>query len=266
METKFRPIPVTILDLLAILLPGFVWLVLLTTTFQILLPGGTATSPVPVWEGVGALMKGLDSWFAVLTIVFASLLIGYIIKPWAMTISNVLGKPFFILTRYGWPPWKKTKFPYRRLNFPYKAIHGDSYSYKKLIQLLRVKIDCDPESLSGSAPFSVAKRYLRLTAPALWEECERMEAEVRMTATLFLASLYSVVVSFLTLAFKYRSLQTLSWLVLSIVALLLLGRSVNVLRVREVSYTYLNAIIAIKCLPQDQPNASTASAEVNTEA
>ena len=250
METKFRPVPVTILDFLGILLPGFVWLILLATTFEVISSqdDNRAVSPITTWEKMTSFVKGSDTWFAPFSLVVISLLIGYLIKPWAMVVGGALSKYLFKIGRY-------RKFPVKQMKFPYPAIHGDKVYYKEVSKLLKERLGCAPEELFGSATFAVAKRYLRLTAPTLWEESERMEAEVRMSGAMFLAALYSVVLSGSVLIFQYDFLQapdrkaTWLWLALSVVAALVLGQSVNMLRVREVGYTYTNALVALNFVP-----------------
>jgi hypothetical protein len=77
-----------------------------------------------------------------------------------------------------------------------------------------------------------------------------MEAEVRMTGTIFLAFLYSLILSVVTLFLQLQShlpnvpkLGTGLWLIASIVGAFFLGISFNRLRVQEVSYTYLNLLL-----------------------
>ena len=120
--------------------------------------------------------------------------------------------------------------------------------------------------------FAAAKRYLRLIAPSLWEESERMEAEVRMSGAMFLACIYSFILSTVTLFIQNLRVvqsngqrETWCWLVISIVASLILGFGFNRLRVREVAYTYMNALIASGCNPLLKPPNSANRGDSNAE-
>ena len=72
-----------------------------------------------------------------------------------------------------------------------------------------------------------------------------------MTGALFLACLYSTLLGAITVLLSYvgttdtsKRMETWCWLFLSIIIGLVLGFSFNRLRLREVGYTYLNALIA----------------------
>lgn len=250
METKFRPIPVTILDLLAVLLPGFVWVVLLVITSQLLLDGQSPliNSPTLTLRELGTKGGAEISWLPViLCIIVASLLIGYSLKPIAMRLAEMLSVIFFKRQK------KYREIPLRKLKYPFKEIYKDTDYYRQICALIRENLKCSPEELHGHQPFSAAKRYLRLMAPTLWEESERMEAEVRMTGMLFLAALYSAALSgsilFLQAFGRFQNSfqrNLVVWFALSILMTLILAESFNYLRVREVGYTYINALIASK--------------------
>lgn len=86
-----------------------------------------------------------------------------------------------------------------------------------------------------------------------------MEAEVRMTGVLFLAACYSSALSVFALVLQLshvvlnvNKLGTFYWLVISVVAAFVLSQGFNHLRVREVGYTYVNALIASEFQKRNQ--------------
>jgi len=57
-------------------------------------------------------------------------------------------------------------------------------------QLVERQIECPWQDLPARRTLSAAQRLLRVLSPALLEECERREAEVRMIGSLLLASVF----------------------------------------------------------------------------
>jgi len=245
MEPKFRPIPITVLDFFAILLPGFVWFILIVTSLEIVLNSKPINSPIDAWQTIAAATRQNDVWLGLISLLVVSVLIGYIVKPLAMFTSQSLTIYFFKLSA------STRNIPRDGLRFPYDGVYINTEYYKRVNEFIEQLIRCSPEKLPGSKLFGAAKRYLRLAAPSLWEESERMETEVRMTGALFLASLYSALLSAIAVSLSYvrfsdpsKRIETWCWLFLSLVTAFVLGFSFNRLRLREVGYTYLNALIA----------------------
>ncbi len=111
-----------------------------------------------------------------------ALLIGYLVKAISSTPVEYLAHP----------PNLWNKFIFQRLSrdelFPYTARHRD-HSYFSIVQALvaRAAEHYKPD-LPGYQPFEAIKRLLKLRAPAMWEEAEQKEAQVRLLASLFLVS------------------------------------------------------------------------------
>jgi hypothetical protein len=260
MEPQFRPIPITILDLLAILLPGFVWLVLLCATLQILMHGQVPVinSSFTAWERFASVAGQSSSWVAASILVTLSLVVGYALKPVAMRVAGLLAEPTF---RFGHDIPRG--FDCDRL-FPFAGLYQDTE--QKVSTLLKTKVGCPPRILPGHHPFASAKRFLRLNAPTLWEESERMEAEVRMTGVLFLGACYSLLLSGGTLVFQFtrwvsnvNRLGTFYWFIASLLAAFVLSQGFNHLRVREVGYTYINLLMACGCQAGNETSKSQPS-------
>jgi hypothetical protein len=253
MDAQFRPIPITILDFMAILIPGSVWLTLFLITSQFITIGYSyiINSPLDSLQNFSLKRDSEISWLPIiLSFILVALLIGYILKPIAMRSAEIISAIFFRINK------KYQKIPLAKLRFPFKEIYEQTDCYKQTCTLIEEGLGCSPEVLPGHQPFSAAKRYLRLTAPSLWEESERMEAEVRMAGVLFLASLYSVglsgIVIFVSWLGKLQEVHWWNmwlWFTLSVLAMFILAEGFNRLRVREVGYTYVNALIASKYQP-----------------
>src|SRR4051812_35678364 len=114
MEAKFRPIPITILDFLAILLPGFVWLLLIDATLQVFLffRDSTNVSPVSAWESIVSSTKQLDPLIVTVSLVIVSLIVGYSIKPIAMATAE-------FLTQWSFKFQDRNGLSVREMQFPF---------------------------------------------------------------------------------------------------------------------------------------------------
>ena len=100
----------------------------------------------------------------------------------------------------------------------------------------------------------------------MWEESERREAEVRMAGVMYLAFFFSFLLSAIVLMLpSYHGGDTGSvwgWLVLSAVGIIVAGESFSLLRVSEVGYTYLNMLVACKCLSPAEESKSGVTSKV----
>jgi hypothetical protein len=154
-----------------------------------------------------------------------------------MNLAGLFSRPYFWLR-------KETRSAgWRSLKFPYPSLHAGKPYFQKVRDVLKASTGLeDIESLPGRQPFSTAKRYLHMVAPPLWEESERMEAEVRMAGALFLAALYSAGLHLVL--WIGGSPSAGRWTVFSLLAAGALAFGFNTLRTREVGYTYLNLLVA----------------------
>ena len=83
-------------------------------------------------------------------------------------------------------------------------------------------------------------------SPACWEECERLEAEVRMNGAMYLAALFSFFLSAWAIILIHAYWQELiSWMIASIISSLVLLAAFMHMRDREVFYTYLNTLLVL---------------------
>jgi hypothetical protein len=257
MEEKFKSIPLTILDILGIFIPGSVWLVLLVTTFrlnsEVTIEDGI--SPLTSCKTIGLFFQDLNSpLLAALVFIVASLLIGYTIRPIAMGLAEWFSLPFqkFHNTTWG--------FKLNELKFPFTKLFEKEPYYQKILTIVENVTGCKKESLPRHPPFSAAKRYLRLISPSLWEESERREAEVRMVGGVLLAMIYSLILSLIVIILQYiKPIQFHDktsiwfWLVVSFVAVIILSLGFCRLRYGEVANTYLNTLIAYRHFVRNEP-------------
>ncbi|WP_133513024.1 hypothetical protein [Candidatus Thiosymbion oneisti] len=204
-----------------------------------------STTPKSAWLRIVAVQNDGGTWLGPLAIVFAALVIGYSLKPLSMQIAQQLSKYAFKIPR------RTRSFEIRDMVFPFDAFFSSKEYHSKVTSLMTRLLSLDPVSdLPGKVPFSSSKRYLRLLSPMLWEESERMEAEVRMIGGLFLASVYASVLSLTVVvsdALRFRdvpSLETCVWLFTVFFVTLVLGIGFNRNRLHEVEYTYMNVLLA----------------------
>jgi hypothetical protein len=243
MKTDFRPIPVTILDFLGVLLPGWVWLFLISATIDFIFTGGA--TPGSAWIRIGSIQSQGGTWLGPLAAIFSALIVGYSLKPISMLIAQRLSKVFFKFSS------NTRTYAGRDMVFPFTAYFSSKTYYPKVNSILMRVCGIETETaLPGKAPFSPAKRYLRLLSPILWEESERMEAEVRMIGGFLLASVYTNLLSCMVVLMSIAKTQALPhisewlWIVITFVATFLLGIGFNRTRLHEVEYTYMNMLLA----------------------
>lgn len=248
METKFRPIPITILDFLGILIPGYLWLILLLKTYDSLTkPSARVTGVLEAFSRLAQTAATGGSWLGPLSIIFAALAIGYAIKPIALRAASPLTKPFHILMR------ECRGTSWRNMNFPYGGYFEGTPYYDKVCQILANITEVNPKDFPRVGTFAGAKRYLHASAPSLWEESERMEAEVRMLGALFLAAVYSLVLHAALWVAGFG--QGPAWMIFSVLASCVLALGFNIVRFREVAYTYVNVVLASGIQKNTRPGA-----------
>lgn len=260
MEEKVKSIPITVADVLGYLVPGLIWLLLIVTAFAAYDLKGTGTSAIApptqkipllmAWERLDQFAAGNSSVLVVTAIVLGALLIGYVLKPVATTLTTYLIWPFVclfydsglgVLILYG----KTVKFPFDLTN---RGKHYHTLTKKKM----EVLLGCQAVELDGSNLFHSCRRYLWINAPVLSEIADRREAEVRMFATLYLGALLSLVLSLATLVMWWSAdgvnlPQAWAWLGGSLLAAALLAHGFFRMRTAEVSAVYHSTLVTMAC-------------------
>jgi hypothetical protein len=245
METKFRPLPLSIIDFFGVVVPGFLWLILLVTATDMIRGTARSATPATGWRHDSHAVQASGEWLGPLVLIFLSFVIGYAAKPRAMALATRLGT---VLIRNSDRRFRELGV--REVRFPFRQLHEGSEYYKAILKLATLATECDVRELPGPQPFTVAKQLLRLTAPALWEELEHREAEIRLLGVTFLAAVFSIGLSAAEIirqvAFYGRVTdEPLLWFIASLAAAVFLGYGFGYLRIREVDHAYINALIAV---------------------
>lgn len=187
MESKFRPLPLSLLDLTAIMTPGMLWVVALCFMVSLIQDSGWFGDLSWKLGDISSWLFGVAGpWARVMEFSLLSVILGFGQKPVAMWLG---GKLVLCLRRF-WPGHFSRG---AELKHPFRALHSKFAYYERLRKELGEQLGMSPQLVSklpGAAPFSAAKRYLRLRAAPLWEECERIEAEVRLLGGVFCATAF----------------------------------------------------------------------------
>lgn len=146
METKVRPVPITIMDILGALIPGFMWLFLMIATYISIgnISYATKVSPhIETWQKISDFIQTQNIWFATVAVISVSFLIGYLWIPLAMPWAT---KTVMIL-------WKRDKdikaIPLEKLEFPFDVIFENTEYYKEVSKRMESMINCSPKSYTG---------------------------------------------------------------------------------------------------------------------
>lgn len=241
MEAKFRPLPLSIIDFFGVVVPGFIWLVLLVTTSGVLTNDAAILTPIDGWREIANVARASGEWLGPMAVVFVSFVIGYAWKPKAMSIATLIGRPLIRLA-----DWRFKGVPLEEVLFPFKVLHAGEPYYALVVRMTSRRVKCNVEGLPGPQPFTAAKHLLHLIAPSLWEDLEHREGEVRLLGVTFLAAIYSFVLGMFAFAINRHQgvAGSIAWLLTSAVAAIVLGQGFGHLRVREVDYTYIFALLA----------------------
>jgi hypothetical protein len=242
MKPTLRPLSLTIVDILGTFLPGVAWFLLFLLFFELIFGNnfGPDFSPLGVIQGY--IMKiHTEQTMRLVIIIILSSIAGYISKPFSMTIAERLSVIFSFKTI--------SKIKNKSLKsylFPYPAIFEDKAYFIEITNIVKQHSGVSYENLPGSEPFTFCKRFLKVISPELWEESERLEAEVRMLGSFFLVCFFSTSLSIFFALFKDISGKLFSeWVVISGLLTLFLSIGFRKRRQKEVAYTYLNTIIGV---------------------
>ena len=88
MESKFRSLPLSIIDFVGVIIPGFAWLVLIITANAMLSLSHNAATPVAAWTTMSDAVQGANGWIGGLMLAICAIVIGYVAKPKAMHLAS----------------------------------------------------------------------------------------------------------------------------------------------------------------------------------
>jgi hypothetical protein len=255
MTPPLSPLRLSIVDFLGVFLPGAVWALLMITTLEVLgwtefssdaTPFSTARRLLDVSQEPPAGPKfGLPFYTG---LALFSLLLGHLVKAFsarpaewiAFHFKRTFSKEFRLACG-------KNTADYR---FPYPAAYRGEPYFASLSEIVKRRLGHNYEQLPGYQPFESCKRLLRAYAPALWEEAQQREAQIRFLVSLSLAALYSTILSIAAMvaaALKGRGIaEALAWFIVSTLVSVLLSTTLWTRRHREVEDVYLSTLIADK--------------------
>lgn len=283
MSPTFTPIRLTIIDFLGVFLPGMVWTILFFTLREMVSPQWNIkpTDPLKVAFFIATLPKELSGheygapFYVGLALL--SILIGYFNMAlstypaeWiSIRVSSVIRKikaSFINLFKCFWKIKKNQETQETQEikdNFPYQKYYEENkkFLYSSIKKIVNAELQIQEESdnvkiekLASYEPFEICKRLLKIRQPVLWEEAQYREAQVRMLASLLLASLFNLILS--TLAIKEEP----SWMFTSLVITIIIGQTFRNRRFREVEDVYISTLLVRNSVP---PSSNSNSDKIN---
>ncbi|HEX4965661.1 MAG TPA: hypothetical protein VF173_32925 [Thermoanaerobaculia bacterium] len=283
MNPDLSHLRVTVVDLMGVFLPGVIWTILIATLQESVSQSSAGVSPISVAQEFLAPGRGVG--FYIVSSVLA-LIVGYVAKTIAIPPSERLarlldGRVARLFHRPGRPlkapsaerlqagdetAWTKAlRLGYENLassdyQFPYHAIHSAAQNvhyYGKILELVEARLGLKWNWIPRSQLFASCKRMLKLHAAPLWEDAEYREAEVRMLASLFLAALFSLMLT--AVQYVFGGVFNSNWAVASLAATVLLCFAFRARRCREVESVYFAFLSALPLIPITMEEAGEAS-------
>ena len=254
-----RGVNVTIVDLIGALLPGLVWFVLLATAVSLATTPGSIS---PISSINGLLERGSDDGLAFYSgVVLVSILLGWVIKVSVIDAADRLCASSIWLAHRLWHHWldvrskqrhelkvricKHTDLDHCRVSdvrFPYNTIVRKEYGevFQAVTELATDRLGGPAMRAPGQQPFDGCKLALRRLDPGCRDDADRVEAQVALLGSLFIASLFSLV---LAIAVRFFGQPwSWRWIAPSVIAAAFLGYTFRKDRRAEVTKIYLMAL------------------------
>jgi hypothetical protein len=277
MRPTLQSVAVTIVDVLGVFLAGAVWLVLGWAVCRRLAFMPAAVGSLPGLLGIDCAPNTSPSGFGYAAFVAMAFIVGYVANTFCVGAAEYLAFPSRWIkcwrTKHAFPAEKrvirftkmvcgclvsrglklyfKESLPHPAaapcescpFSYPYDDVHRDKPYFHTLATLIAEATDLESMALPATQPVSGCRRLLKMATPPLWAEVERYEAEVRLLASLFVASMVVLLANFRPSSRVVQWRGSWHWPFL-IVVVLLLGIAFHKARRREVRYVYLNALLA----------------------
>lgn len=136
MEAKFRPIQLSLIDFFGVLVPGFVWLILLVTFAQMFEASVRPITPLTAWRSTAQTVETSGTWIGPVAVAFLSVLIGNVVKPQAMSLATWLALPLLRRDR-------RFKGASRSAcEHPYALLHEGREYYRKVWKIITDVTGC----------------------------------------------------------------------------------------------------------------------------
>jgi hypothetical protein len=207
MTSRLTALRLSIVDFLGVFLPGALWGVLILTTVRML--GWTMSGMTSVLLGSTPEDGGRVNVGGVFYVGFVilSLLMGYVVKSFSARPAERVA---FSLRWLFSPELRKhcrdPKVKPEHFRFPYRALYQDKSYFPSIARIVQDRTGQPKwEDLPGYQPFEACKSFLKVYAPALWEEAQRREAQSRFIVSLSLAALYSTVLALIAVVTAWRA-------------------------------------------------------------
>jgi hypothetical protein len=221
MTPKFRPVSVSVISILGVFLPGLIWAALLLLALDRL----NLLREAGAYIASFGLRPETQTWTFTGGYITISIVIGASVRPHAMRLAESLARPLALTQA------RRSRRPQSDFMFPYRYDNERTPVYPIICKRAEEILGCPLSPLSRYEPFNTCKRILRVISPTLWEELEYAEAESRMAAGLFLASIAAVVLSML---------PPTRWALITVPLACLLGRGFRRYRELDAKCGYLN--------------------------
>ncbi len=216
---------VSIVDVLGIFVPGFLLLI------GIVIFPSVSSDLLKEWPTWTLLLGGIRDNFAILGVLAAisSYVLGFIIRLCSISILQILTFPF-------WAEQLKKRVEKLETTLG-KAL--DNIDVSESLQE-EVKLRSKFEVAHNAPYFAFAKRLIQNGNPALWTSTERMEAELR-----FMAGIFITLILLFVDGIRIASSSGYVLAVISGIGLLIILLSFPTRRIREVVYDYHMALIVL---------------------
>ena len=220
-------VSVTIVDFMAVLVPGVMFL------FAILLAPWPDVWLTPLNESLRRIPLLNNDWAAAVCWAIAAYVLGFLLRLTSIEIMNRL-------TARRWV--SRVSSQIRQLEPSMKAAINDD---TLVAALQEISAGRDRHGVGSCAPyFHYAKRIIR-TEPELWVEAERLEAEVRLAAGLFVPFCALGIDGFARYLMS-GGVSPLLLIALGSVGAVTIYMSFPERRIKEVLYDHLLALIALR--------------------
>jgi hypothetical protein len=218
---------VSIVDVLGIFVPGF----LLLMGIVIYIYPSIANDLLKEWPTWTLLLGGIRDNFALFGVLAAisSYVLGFIIRLCSISILQILTFPFWA---------EKLKKRAEKL----ETVIGGALNNKDVCDSLEEEAKLRPKfEVAHNAPyFAFAKRLIQNGNPTLWTGTERMEAELRFMAGIFIPLILLFIDGIRLASYSGYVLAAVSG-----IGVLIILQSFPKRRIREVIYNYHMALIVL---------------------
>jgi hypothetical protein len=214
---------INIIDVLGIFVPGFLLLI------GILLFPPLANDLLKEWPTFTILLEAIRNniWIVASLSVIASYVLGFLIRLCSIRILHTL-------TKRSWA--EKLRLRTTVIEPTIKSALNDEELCKA------IEANAKAERISSLAPyFHFAKRIVRSGPPVLWAESERMEADIRFAAGIFVPLLVFIVDGLWLWSLSGSVLAAISGVGAFVIIVTFPSR-----RIREVVYNYYLALIVLR--------------------